>query len=216
MEPSKRDIVRGRLLARLPKGAKVAEIGVWEGGFSRRILEICDPAELHLIDPWQYMPEFGNTGFGRKKNEHLMEVKYLDVVAAFKDDPRVSIHRATSEAALAALPDGSLDWVYIDGNHNEPFIGNDLALCLKKVKHNGIITGDDFNWQTEASGAPVKKAVEDLMAELGDHARLTLMANQYIIELNRPAPKARAAPIAVAKPVARPAAKPKAATVKTA
>ncbi|MBL4916621.1 class I SAM-dependent methyltransferase [Szabonella alba] len=191
MDQSKRDVVRGRLLARLPKNAKVAEIGVWEGGFSRRILEICEPTELHLIDPWQYQPEFGNTGFGRKKNEHLMEVKYQDVVAAFKDDPRVKIHRATSEAALSALPDASLDWVYIDGNHNEPFIGNDLALCLQKVKADGIITGDDFNWQAEASGAPVKRAVEALIAELGGQAKLTLMANQYIIEFNRPVSAAK-------------------------
>lgn len=187
-------MVRSRLLARLPKGAKVAEIGVWEGGFSRRILEICEPAELHLIDPWQYMPEFGNTGFGRKKNEHLMEQKFQDVSAAFKNDARVKIHRATSEKALAKLPDGSLDWVQIDGNHNEPFISNDLALCLKKVKHDGIITGDDYNWQTEASGAPVKLAVEALVEKLGEEIKLTLMANQYIIELNRKAPKGASKP----------------------
>lgn len=184
-EMSKRDKVRGRLLARLPKGAVVAEIGVWEGGFSRRILEICEPKELHLIDPWQYMPEFGNTGFGRRKNEHKMEEKFKDVSEAFKEDSRVIIHRATSEEALGAMPDGSLDWVYIDGNHNEPFIGNDLAMCLKKVKPKGIITGDDYNWQTESSGAPVRRAVEALVAELGDQIKLTLMANQYIIELNR-------------------------------
>jgi len=185
METTKRDAVRGRLLGRMPKGARVAEIGVWEGNFSRRILEICEPAELHLIDPWQYMPEFGNTGFGRKKNEFLMEQKYQDVVAAFRDDPRVKIHRATSADALGAMPDGSLDWVYVDGNHNEPFIGNDLDLCLRKVKPGGIIAGDDFNWQAEASGAPVKKAVEALMDRLGDQAKLTLLANQYIIELHR-------------------------------
>jgi hypothetical protein len=184
-EMSKRDIVRGRLLQRLPKGAVVAEIGVWEGNFSRRILEICEPARLHLIDPWMYQPEFGNTGFGRKKNEFLMEEKYQDVVNTFKDDLRVMVHRATSEDALNTMPDGYLDWVYIDGNHNEPFIGNDLALCLQKVKPNGIITGDDYNWQTEQSGAPVRRAVETLMAEMGDKARLTLMANQYVIELNR-------------------------------
>jgi hypothetical protein len=184
-EMSKRDIVRGRLLAQLPKNAVVAEIGVWEGGFSRRILEICDPAALHLIDPWMYQPEFGNTGFGRKKNKDLMEVKYQDVVAAFQNDPRVHIHRATSEDALGALPDGSLDWVYIDGNHNEPFVGNDLALCLRKVKPNGIITGDDYNWQAEQSGAPVRRAVEAMMETLGDKAELTLIANQYIIQLKR-------------------------------
>jgi Methyltransferase domain len=187
MEKSKRENVRGRLLQHIPKGGVGAEIGVWEGQFSHRILEICEPATLHLIDPWLYMPEFGNTGFGRKKNEDLMEVKYQGVVDAFKDDARVKIHRATSEAALDALPDGSLDWVYIDGNHNDPYVTNDLALCLRKVKPNGIITGDDFNWQAEASGAPVKHAVEKLVADLGDQASLKLIANQYLIRLKRAA-----------------------------
>lgn len=186
-EESKRDRVRGRLLAAMPKGARVAEIGVWEGAFSQRILEICAPAELHLIDPWLYQPEFAETGFGRKKNETLMEQKYRDVCARFRDDPRVRIHRAKSEVALAALPDGSLDWVYVDGNHNEPFIGQDLDLCLRKVKADGIICGDDFNWMAEAKGAPVKRAVEKAMAGLGARASLQLMANQYIIRLARTA-----------------------------
>lgn len=185
VDKSKREAVRGRLLAQMPKGGVAAEIGVWEGQFSRRILDECAPVTLHLIDPWQYMPEFGNTGFGRKKNEHLMEVKYQDVVKAFADDPRVVIHRATSEAALSAMPDGSLDWVYIDGNHNEPFIGNDIALCLRKVRADGIIAGDDFNWQSEASGAPVRRAVEAAAAALGPQATLKVMANQWILRLDR-------------------------------
>lgn len=186
-EESKRDKLRGRMLASLPKGGAVAEIGVWEGAFSRRILDICEPRELHLIDPWLYMPEFSNTGFGKKKNEHLMEERWRNVVAAFQDDARVKVHRATSEEALSKLPDGSLDWVYIDGNHNEPFIGNDLALCLKKVKPDGIIAGDDFNWMADELGAPVKRAVEAVLADLGDKASLKLMANQYVITLRRSA-----------------------------
>ncbi len=186
MDGSKREAVRGRLLSRMPKGKRAAEIGVWEGQFSRRILEICAPSELHLIDPWLYMPEFSNTGFGRRKNEHLMEEKYLGVVAMFADEPRVTIHRATSEAALSAMPDRGLDWVYIDGNHNEPFVGRDLELCLAKVAPRGIIAGDDLHWQTEASGAPVKRAVDAVMERLGAQARLTVMGNQYIIELDRP------------------------------
>ena len=185
VDTSKRAAVRGRLLQAMPKGAVAAEIGVWEGQFSRRILDECEPATLHLIDPWQYMPAFGNTGFGRKKNEHLMEAKYRDVVAAFGADPRVVIHRATSEAALGAMADGSLDWVYIDGNHNEPFIGNDIALCLAKVKPDGIIAGDDYNWQSEQSGAPVRRAVEAAVSALGPQAALQVMANQWILRLHR-------------------------------
>lgn len=169
----------------MPKGGVAAEIGVWEGQFSRRILEVCEPRELHLIDPWQYMPEFANTGFGRPKNAELMEEKYQSVVAAFADDPRVRIHRTVSSDALRAMPDASLDWVYIDGNHNDPFIGEDLALCLQKVKPDGTIAGDDFNWQTTASQAPVRRAVEAVVAGLSGVADLKLIANQYIIRLKR-------------------------------
>lgn len=185
METARRDRVREKLLRLLPKRAVCAEIGVWEGGFSRRILEQCDPVCLHLIDPWEYMPQFANTGFGRPKNAQLMEQKYRDVVAALGSDTRVRIHRETSEEALSALPDGSLDWVYIDGNHNEPFIGRDIELCLAKVKPDGIITGDDFHWQTDRSDAPVKRAVEAAVKALGDAARLQVMGNQYLIRLAR-------------------------------
>lgn len=182
---SKRDRVRGRLLESLPKGGIVAEIGVWEGDFSQRILDICAPRELHLIDPWLYMPEFANTGFGKQKNEHLMEQRYHNVVARFAGDPRVKVHRAFSDAALSAMPDAFLDWVYIDGNHNEPIVGNDLALSLRKVKPNGIIAGDDFNWMSDAQAAPVKRAVEQMVAALGEKASLRLMANQFIVTLKR-------------------------------
>ncbi len=188
MEESKREKVRRRLLEAMPKKARAAEIGVWEGHFSERILEICDPVELHLIDPWLYQPEFANTGFGRKKNETLMDVKYQEVCAKFAQDPRVKVHRALSEVALAGFEDASLDWVYIDGNHNEPFVGRDIALCLQKVKHDGILAGDDFNWMSDAQGAPVKRAVESMVSALGDQAELTLLANQWIVKLNRPAP----------------------------
>lgn len=188
MIESKRDRLRGRLLEMMPKAARVAEIGVWEGAFSQRIVDICQPCELHLIDPWLYQPAFANTGFGRPRNEPLMEGKYQAVVARFRALPQVRIHRATSDVALAALPDAALDWVYIDGNHNDPFIGRDLALCLRKVKPGGIIAGDDFNWMSDSQGAPVRRAVEAVVAELGDQAELSLMANQYLIRLKRPEP----------------------------
>lgn len=185
-EMSKRDRVRGRLLGMMPKGAVCAEVGVWEGNFSQRILEICEPKELHLIDPWLYQPEFSNTGFGKKKNEDLMEEKYQMVVDKFKGDDRVKIHRGKSDEMLAGLPDGSLDWVYLDGNHNAPFIDHDLEMSLMKVKPNGIISGDDYAWMAEALNAPVKTAVENIvLSKLGDKAKLTLLANQYFIQLVR-------------------------------
>ncbi len=181
-EESKREKVRARLLAHMPKGGVAAEIGVWEGKFSQKILDLTQPRELHLIDPWLYQPEFGNTGFGRKKNESRMDEMFHEVKGRFAARPEVTVHRAMSKAALEAFADHHFDWVYIDGNHNEPFVGEDLALAHRKVKPGGIISGDDFNWQTEI-GAPVRKAVEKLVAELGAAAKFKLIANQYMIRL---------------------------------
>jgi len=177
---SKRDMTRQKMLAGMPKGGVCAEIGVWEGKFSSEILAITDPKTLHLIDPWEYMPEFSNTGFGRKQNAERIVDMHDYVQAKFKGDARVVIHRATSEAALGEMADGSLDWVYIDGNHNEPFIGNDLRLALQKVKPDGVIAGDDFYWNKEA-GAPVKTAVQAIVVELGDACDFDLMGQQYVI-----------------------------------
>jgi len=47
LRPAKPDH-RGALLARLPKAARGAEIGVWKGDFSTRLLQIAEPGELYL------------------------------------------------------------------------------------------------------------------------------------------------------------------------
>ena len=182
MEMTGREKVRRRLLGQMPKGGKAAEIGVWEGDFSALILELTDPAELHLIDPWLYQPEFTNTGFGRPRNKDRMDDMYRDVAAKFAGDGRVKLHRAMSQEALESFPDGYFDWVYVDGNHNEPFVGQDLELSRRKVRPGGFIAGDDFNWSTE-TGAPVRTAVEALMERLGPGAELRVMRNQYVISL---------------------------------
>lgn len=181
-EPSRREARRRELLSKLPKAAVAAEIGVWEGRFSEVILEVAAPRELHLIDPWTYQPEFSNTGFGRKKFATRMDEMFNEVSQRFAAVPAVHLHRAMSGDALAGFPDGYFDWVYVDGNHNSPVIDEDLALSAVKVRAGGMIAGDDYNWQAEA-GAPVKTAVQVLMARLGPKARFRVFGNQYLIRL---------------------------------
>lgn len=178
----KRDEMRRRMLEALPKDGVGAEVGVWEGRFSEVILEVCTPRTLHLIDPWEYDPRFNNTGFGRRRNAERMPQMFDLVSAKFAGDDRVVLHRATSGEALTEFEDGGLDWIYIDGNHNEPFIGMDLAMAQKKVRPGGVIAGDDYHW-SDGEGTPVKDAVGKTMAKLGDAATLEVMGQQYVIRL---------------------------------
>lgn len=170
------------MLEALPKNGVGAEVGVWEGKFSDVILDVCTPKVLHLIDPWEYDPRFNNTGFGRKKNAERMPQMFDLVSAKFAGDDRVVLHRSTSQEALLEMEDASLDWVYIDGNHNDPFVSMDLSLSVKKVRPGGVIAGDDYHW-SDGEGTPVKAAVMRMVEKLGDAGTLEVMGQQYIIRL---------------------------------
>ena len=46
--------------------------------------------------------------------------------------------------AVEDFADESLDFVYIDGNHDFRYIAEDLAEWTKKVRIGGIISGHDY------------------------------------------------------------------------
>src|SRR5689334_2871450 len=45
---------RDALIQQYPKRGIWAEIGVYRGDFSQKILEICEPSEFYLIDNWRF------------------------------------------------------------------------------------------------------------------------------------------------------------------
>src|SRR4051794_26759411 len=50
--PTKSRNARQHVISMLPKGGVGAEIGVWKGEFSARLLTGTQPKTLYLIDPW--------------------------------------------------------------------------------------------------------------------------------------------------------------------
>jgi hypothetical protein len=156
------------LLSLLPKGGKWAEIGVFRGDFSKSILDICQPAELHLIDPWKFDLDFdwfappersekfgdarlfarqiaGWTGLpdGMHLNDHFQQL-HDHVYQRFAGDPRVTIHRRTAAAAVSAFADGYFDFVYVDGAHDYENVLHDLTAYERKVNADGALLGDDY------------------------------------------------------------------------
>jgi len=149
--PAKEDI-----LPLLPRGGVAAEIGVFKGGFSQKILEAAAPAKLHLIDPW---PEQVSSGGVVGKGDEL----YGQVLARFHhriDAGQVAVHRTTSTEAAKEFPDGQFDWVFLDANHGYEGMKQDLEAYYPKVRPGGYITGHDF---TDAKGYGVIRAVRDLI-----------------------------------------------------
>lgn len=46
--------------------------------------------------------------------------------------------------AVNEIPDNSLDFVYIDGNHSLPYAAQDIFLWERKVRKGGILSGHDY------------------------------------------------------------------------
>lgn len=166
---SRRD-ARMKVLRMMPKGSVCAEIGVWKGNFSRKILNRVQPTSLHLIDPWKFVADdrYKNAAYGGKvaKGQEDMDRLFEDVRAKFADEIAtgvVHLHRQTSAEAGAGFPDGYFDWIYIDANHAYEFVRQDLLTYHAKVKPGGFIAGDDYGTKGWWAGG-VKRAVDEFVA----------------------------------------------------
>jgi len=170
----------------MPKGGVCAEIGVWKGSFSKQILRVTKPAELHLIDPWKFETDeqYDDAFYGGKLrlNQHGMDQIYESVLGRFQteiDTGIVRVHRQSSSEASTNFPDRYFDWVYIDGNHLYEYVKKDLSAYLPKVKVGGFITGDDYALEGWWEGG-VKKAVDEFATSDIVTVQATL-GNQFIV-----------------------------------
>jgi hypothetical protein len=179
------DSGRDRLLARLPAGAAVAEVGVWQGDFSEEILRSCRPTRLHLIDPWAYTTEFGERWYGglKAKSQVDMDAIFTRVCDRFAECEQVRIHRCTSSSAAPLFPADYFDWVYVDGNHNYEFVLQDLQEFAAKIKPGGFLTGDDYLWESpdQPGDLPVQRAVEEFAAE--NQLQVEIIGGQFLVRI---------------------------------
>lgn len=145
-----RKLPREEVLERMAPRSVGAEIGVWTGDFSARMLRVIRPKVLHLIDPWKYesAPTYELSFYGGQTGSQAnMDVIHDLVCKRFSRQiatGEVRIHRSSSADAAATFPDGYFDWVYIDGNHQYEFVKRDLESFYPKVKTGGLIAGDDY------------------------------------------------------------------------
>jgi len=69
----------------------------------------------------------------------------------------VHVLEMTSLEASKRFANGSLDFVFIDGDHSYPAVCNDIKTWLPKLKYAGVLAGHDYTWPS------VKSAVSDII-----------------------------------------------------
>ncbi len=180
------------LLEMMPKHSICAEIGVCWGEFSRVILKIVQPKELHLIDPWRFQadPLFARSLYGshRAKGQDDVDVRYLHVLKRFSKRQNVQIHRSSSLDCVQSFPDNYFDWIYVDGDHRYEAVMKDLALFYSKVKLGGFVAGDDYarkktNWTQDG----VTRAVDDILAQGRLYEKVVIRPETHQFVLRRAA-----------------------------
>jgi len=121
----------------------VAEIGVYRGAFAARILSTC-PAitTYYMIDPWRQLADWNKPA---NRNDAFFERVFQEAMESTGEHAgrRVVLRGRTTEV-IDRIPDGSLDFAYVDGDHTLRGITADLVRVYPKIRPGGWIGGDDF------------------------------------------------------------------------
>lgn len=139
-----------------------AEIGVWTGKFSKRICQRVPGVQLLCVDPWTAYDAYHE----RKNDRSRLETAFVEAQARLQPYA-CTILRMTSLEAAARVPDRSLDFVYIDGNHARAHVRADLEAWTPKIRDGGILAGHDFRTTPEKPFIEVEPVVRAFTAERG-------------------------------------------------
>lgn len=171
-------------LLEMQQARAMLEIGVWKGDFAEQMLRSCESIErYYMIDPWANLPDWNKPfnvaaeAFDDIYEEAIGKTQF----AAGK----VAVLRGRTKEVIGRIPDGSLDFAYIDGDHTLRGITIDLMKVLPKVKEGGFIGGDDFiatPWQHDVRYEPSLVCPYSVyFAEAMDLPIAALPHNQFLI-----------------------------------
>ena len=140
-----------------------AEVGVWVGSLSRRLLDI-GVQSLLLVDPWRVVLELTDHGpriWGPGYSDDEMEAAFQSVWDWSKTESRVKVIRMESLRAARYVNRYSLDFVILDARHDYAAVKDDIEAWLPKIKCGGYLVGDDYT----AHFPGVGQAVQEVFGE---------------------------------------------------
>ena len=112
-----------------------AEIGVQRGLNAESMFKNNPNLHLVCVDPWK--------GFSRTINDEK-NIEIHEECLVRLEPYNVTYMEMGSLEAVKLIPDGSLDFVYIDQMHDFDSNMMDLICWSPKVKRGGIVAGHDF------------------------------------------------------------------------
>jgi hypothetical protein len=127
------------------------EIGLWKADFALGMLQKDEELHWYGVDPYF---EYGK-GARKQPMWNAIFEKVTKKMAPYND--RFTLIRKPSAEGVKYIPE-KVEFVFVDGNHNEEFVWEDLCLYEPHVKKGGIMSGHDYYHR-------VAKAVDEYASE---------------------------------------------------
>lgn len=136
---------------------KVAlEVGIGYGTHAKNILKNTNVATLFLVDP---MRQYENDGFSDDIMRQIPKIhgKNFDELYGLIQNElspwaarTVFIRKPSLE--VTEIPDGSVDFIFLDGDHSYTAVLADLKHWMPKLASGGMLMGDDY-WMADVARA---------------------------------------------------------------
>lgn len=138
---------RRELLNLISKKCKFLELGVFRGEFAKEIIQVVNPSELYLVDIW-----VGEMGSGDKDGANYVKINdmqsvYLGLHHQVKNKPTIHLVRCESVPFLQSYEENYFDAIYVDADHSEAAVYNDMVNSLRVIKPGGMLMGHDYHHQ---------------------------------------------------------------------
>ena len=180
--PFKRRIDLGHILEK-EKMRHGAELGVQRGLFSAKTLKAWPSCrEYLLVDLWAPQENYLD---GANRDQETQNSLYQETLNNTKEwKKKIRVCRNYTTVCANIVPDGSLDYVYVDARHDFKGVYEDVSTWWPKLRPGGIMAGHDYVTQDDGpaqggqdwtinfdgtkdeTGTVVKGAVDKFAAEV--------------------------------------------------
>lgn len=118
---------------------EMVEVGSFVGDSTRVFAGVVKT--VNAVDPWKNHYDDDMDPSSYKWDMKIIEAQFDEVVA---ECGNIIKNRMASVEGAEMFEDGSLDMVYIDGNHKYEFVKEDIRVWLPKIKKGGFLCGHDY------------------------------------------------------------------------
>jgi predicted O-methyltransferase YrrM len=149
------------------------EVGVESGRFAKTLFTHIDGLTLYGVDIWSSDGDY-RAHVTSKKYEQI----YQSAVSRLSEYNWIPLRQYSVDAA-SSIPDGSLDFVYLDANHDRAHLTADLNAWTPKLRIGGIMSGHDYVYERHDPAST--RAPNDVIDTLRDWTVVKQITPWYVL-----------------------------------